>query len=155
MSHPGFHLAQVNIARALYPMEDPAMHGFVSRLDEINALADATPGFVWRLQGEEGNALAFRVFDDPQLLINISVWESVVELENFIYRTMHVDVMRERKKWFAPPNGPNMALWWIPAGTIPTPMDARRALALLAEQGPTPAAFTFREQFAPATEAAA
>lgn len=149
MSKVKYHLAQVNIAKALAPMTDPAMAGFVNRLDDLNALADETEGFVWRLQGEDGNNTALRVFEDPMLLINMSVWESVEALRNYTYKSAHVEVMRERKKWFTSPDGPHLVLWWIPAGEIPTPDEAKEKLRLLELRGPTPDAFTFRNSFPP------
>ncbi len=145
------HLAQINIAQALAEMDDPIMHGFVSRLDEINALADDAPGFVWRLQTGDGDALSLRVFDDPMLIINMSVWENVETLKTFTYKTMHVQVFKERKTWFTKLGRPHLAMWWVPAGHIPTLDEAKEKLELIAERGPTPKAFTFSKVFAPPT----
>ncbi|MGI9502367.1 MAG: DUF3291 domain-containing protein, partial [Geminicoccaceae bacterium] len=97
---PAFHLAQINIARARFPIDDPGMADFMSQLDEINALADAAPGFVWRLQDDSGNATNFQAFDDPLMLINLSVWKSVDALFEFVYKTAHSEVMRRRYDWF-------------------------------------------------------
>ena len=143
------HLAQINIAKALAEMDDPIMHGFVSRLDEINALADDAPGFVWRLQTDDGDALNLRVFDNPMLIINMSVWDDVASLKNFTYKTMHVEVFKERKKWFTKLGKPHMALWWVPAGHVPTLDEAKEKLELMAQHGPTEEAFTFGKVFAP------
>ena len=143
----GFHLAQVNIGRLRAPLDDPIMEGFRSQLDVINALADRSPGFVWRLQTEQGNAMAIRPFDDERMAINLSVWTSLEALQQFVYHSAHIGPLRDRKQWFEPIESPILALWWIPAGEIPTVADALERLRLLAERGPSPAAFTFRKPF--------
>ena len=145
----GFHLAQVNIGRLRAPIEDPIMEGFRSQLDSINALADRAPGFVWRLQTEEGNATAIRPFADERMAINMSVWESFDALRDFVYRSAHVGPLRDRSQWFAPIEGPILALWWIPAGHVPTVDEAIERLRHLAARGPSPEAFTFRVAFPP------
>jgi hypothetical protein len=143
-----FHLAQVNIGRFRAPIDDPIMDGFRSQLDAINALADAAPGFVWRLQTEDGNAVAIRPYaDDERMAINMSVWESVDALQQFVYKSAHVASLRDRKQWFEPLEGPILALWWIPAGHIPTVAEARDRLLILETRGPSPDAFTFRTPF--------
>jgi hypothetical protein len=119
---------------------------FMAALDRINALADGSPGFVWRLQTEDGNATAIRPFPDDRLMINMSVWESIDELADFVYRSGHVEVMRRRREWFEHMRL-YMALWWIPAGRLPTPTDARERLDHLTTHGPTPFAFTFKARF--------
>ena len=120
MSQQQWHLAQVNIAQAVDDMESEAMQGFVQRLDEINALADAAPGFVWRLQGDEGNATAMQVFEDPRLIVNLSVWHSLDDLKHYVYKTAHVELIRDRDAWFSKLADMHMALWWVPAGHIPS-----------------------------------
>ena len=142
-----FQVTQVNIARAKAPVDSPLLAGFVAKLDEVNALADAAPGFVWRLQTEDGNATAIRAFDDDLIIVNMSVWESVDNLAAFVYRSDHVEVMRRRSEWFERLDL-SMALWWIPRGHIPTIPEAQARLAHLTEHGPTPFAFTFKKQFA-------
>jgi heme-degrading monooxygenase HmoA len=142
-----YHLAQVNIGRMRAPLDDPLMAKFVARLDEINAIADASPGFVWRLQSAEGNATSVRAFDDPHLLINMSVWESLDALSAYVYASAHRGVMRRRREWFARFDGPYMALWWVPAGHIPTVDEAKERLERLRAYGPSPAAFTFKAPF--------
>lgn len=142
-----YHLAQVNIARMRGAIDSPVMADFVAQLDAINAIADTTPGFVWRLQGAEGNATALRVFDDPMLIINMSVWESIEALFEYTYRSDHIDVYRRRGEWFERMATPHMALWWIPAGHIPTPQEAKDRLALLERVGTSPLAFTFKQRF--------
>jgi hypothetical protein len=142
-----YHLAQVNIAKMRAPIDSPIMAEFVAQLDAINAVAEAAPGFIWRLQSEEGNATSIRVFDDPMLIINMSVWESVEALFEYTYRSDHVDIFRRRGDWFERMETPHMALWWIPAGHIPTPQEAKDRLALLEREGATPLAFTFKRRF--------
>ena len=145
-----YHLAQVNIGRLRAPLEDPIMEGFRSQLDPINALADRSPGFVWRLQTEDGNATAIRPFDDDdRMAINMSVWESLEALQQYVYRSAHVGPLRDRKQWFEPLEGPILALWWITAGHIPTVAEAKARLELLKERGPSAEAFTFRSPFPP------
>ena len=144
-----FHLAQLNIGRLRAPLDDPSMEGFRSQLDPINALADQTPGFVWRLQTEDGNATAIRPYEDERIAINMSVWESLEALQQFVYKSGHVGVLRDRKQWFERFEGPILVLWWIPAGHIPTVAEAQERLRLLEERGPTPEAFTFRVPFPP------
>jgi hypothetical protein len=148
--HVAHHVAQLNVARNRAPLDSPAMAGFVMRLDEINALADAAPGFVWRLVDAEGaNATALRPYG-PDLMVNMSVWESIEALYEFAYRTAHLDVLRHRRDWFDHDGLSEYAvLWWVPAGTIPTLEEARRRLDLLFRQAPSPEAFTFRERFPP------
>jgi len=144
-----WHIAQLNVGRAVAALDSAAMADFMGSLDRINALAEASPGFVWRLKDDSGNATAIRVFDDPDMAINLSVWESVEQLAAFAYRNMdHRSIMRRRREWFEETKV-YMALWWIPAGSLPTPTDARAKLELLERLGPTPEAFTFKQPFAP------
>lgn len=143
-----YHLAQVNIGRILGPMDGPIMKGFADQLEEINRLADGYQGFVWRLQTDEGDATAYRPFeDDDMMLINMSVWESVEALFDYTYKSDHLKVMRERAKWFEPMKEMHMVLWWIPVGHIPTEQEAIAKLELLRKNGPTAEAFSFKEHF--------
>ena len=144
---PAFHLAQVNIARARFPIDDPGMADFMKQLDEINALAEESPGFVWRLQDDSGNATHFQPYDDPRILINLSVWKSVDALFDFVYKTAHSQVMRRRYDWFEKPNTDHMCLWWTPADEHPTTLDGTTRLLHLSQFGPTGSAFTFKERF--------
>lgn len=145
---PRFHLAQANIGRLRAPIESPTMEGFRTQLDPINALADRSPGFVWRLQTEDGNATAIRPYaGDDLMAINMSVWESLESLQQFVYRSAHVAPLRDRKQWFEPLEGPILVLWWIRVGQIPTVVEARERLQHLKERGPTSHAFTFRTPF--------
>jgi hypothetical protein len=143
-----FHVAQVNIALPKAPVDSPLLADFMALLDPINALADASDGFVWRLQTDEGNATSIRPFADGRLMVNLSTWESVEELREFVYRSVHVAVMRRRREWFEHMRL-YMALWWVPAGHVPSVEEAKDRLAHLREHGPTPHAFTFREPFGP------
>jgi hypothetical protein len=150
----GYHIAQVNIGRVKGPMDSAIMHGFASLLEEINALADGAPGFVWRLQGASGNATKLRPYaGDDALLINMSVWETVEALRHYVYRTAHAELLRDRQLWFEKLAGVYTALWWVPAGHIPTIEEAKERLAHLEAHGPTEYAFTFQKVFA--TEQAA
>ena len=141
-----FHIAQLNIGRARGPVDGPVMADFMALLDPINTVADASPGFVWRLQTEEGNATALRPYEDDRMIVNMSVWESIEALAGFVYRSGHVDVMRRRREWFEPMK-PYMVLWWVPEGTLPTVEEAKDRLAHLRDHGPTPFAFTFKASF--------
>ena len=143
------HLAQVNIARMKGPLESAVMAGFVARLDEINALADRSPGFVWRLQTGEGNATYLRPYDDDRILFNLSVWESIEHLREYVYCSAHVEVLRDRHEWFSRFERAYLALWWIPAGHRPSVDEAKKRLGHLDQHGPTPFAFTFKVTFPP------
>jgi len=149
----GYHIAQINIGRIKGPLDGPVMAGFMARLDEINALADAAPGFVWRLQTNEGNATYFRPFpEDDMLLLNMSVWKSIESLRHYVYKTMHAEVLRQREKWFEKLDRVYMALWWVPVGHIPGIDEAKKRLAHLEAHGPTQFAFTFKQTFDPDEE---
>jgi hypothetical protein len=149
MTGSGWHLAQVNIGVIAAPVDSPQLAEFVARLESVNAIADGSPGFVWRLQTEDGDATAIRAFDDDRILVNMSVWGSIEELGEFVYRSDHLAVLRRRREWFEPMTTSYLALWWIPAGTIPTVDEAKRRLELLDRLGPTPEAFTFKVPFGP------
>jgi hypothetical protein len=140
----GWHLAQVNIALPRETLDAPLLAGFVAALAPVNAVADASPGFVWRLQTEDGDATAIRAFGDDRLIVNMSVWESVEALRSFVYGAEHAAVLRRRREWFERLGVPETALWWVPAGTIPTVAEAEERLAHLRAHGPTPDAFTLR-----------
>ena len=144
---PRHHLAQVNIALPQAPLDSEQLAGFVEHLEPINVLADASPGFVWRLQTEDGDATGIRAFGDDRLIVNMSVWASIEALNDFVYRSGHADVLRRRREWFETMPELIMALWWIPAGTTPTIADTEERLEHLRRHGPSPRAFTFRESF--------
>jgi hypothetical protein len=144
-----FHLAQVNIARARGEMTDPVMAEFAAALSEINALAERTPGFVWRLQTEDGDATAIRPYDDPRILINLSVWTDLDALRGYVFRSEHARYMRRRREWFERFERVYVALWWVPAGHRPPVAEAVDRLAHLEAHGATPNVFTFAEPFGP------
>ncbi len=144
-----YHLAQVNIARMKAPLEDPIMADFVNNLDRINALAEGSPGFIWRLKGEEENATAIRVFEDDRLLINVSVWEDLESLISFTYRSPHVEIYKRRNEWFGKLEGTHMALWYIEKGHIPDPQEAKDMLFHIDNNGESPKAFTFKNRYSP------
>lgn len=144
-----FHLATSNVARMLGPIEDDVMAGFVARLDPLNAVADDSSGFVWRYQDESGDATEIRVFDDELILFNMSVWESVESLQDFVYQSNHLEAVQKRADWFERPTQPPLVLWWIESGHIPTVEEAKDRFETLWRDGPSPAAFSFKEQFPP------
>lgn len=149
MTEPQWHLAQINIGRVRGEMNDPIMAEFVANLPAINALADAAPGFVWRLQTEDGDATAVRPFPDPLLLLNMSVWTDLAALRAYVYRSAHAGVMRRRREWFERFEGVYVALWWVPAGHRPSVAEAAARLAHLQAHGATPHAFSFAQPFDP------
>jgi hypothetical protein len=149
VSTSGWHLAQVNIAVLLAPIDSEQLRGFVEMLDPVNAIADAAPGFVWRLQTEDGDATSIRAFDDDRIIVNLTVWESAEALGDFVFASRHLEVLRCRREWFEKMATAYVAMWWIPAGTIPTVEDAKARLELLESLGPSPEAFTLREPFPP------
>ncbi|MER6126534.1 DUF3291 domain-containing protein [Streptomyces sp. NPDC001795] len=154
----GFHLAQVNIGRIVAPLDSPELADFVAQLPEINALAERSPGFVWRMVDEEGeNATGVRPDEnDDMILINCSVWESVEALRNFTYNTDHLRVLSRRREWFQRLAEAHQALWWIPAGHRPSIAEALERVEIVRERGPGPLAFTFRDPYpAPARAAQA
>lgn len=147
-----FHLAEVNVAYMRAPQDDPLLADFVARLDEINALAERSPGFIWRYISDSRDPDA-REYDDAMVLFNMSVWRDIDALHDFTYRTAHAQLFANRKKWFddamARMQSRSMALWWIPAGHIPGVDEAKQRLRQLTAEGPTAAAFTFKQRFSP------
>jgi hypothetical protein len=145
-----YQIAEINIGRTLAPLDSSVMAEFVNALAEINALADGSPGFVWRLQSEEGNATAIRVYEDPLTIVNLSVWDSIESLRAYAYQSRHVNFVRRRSEWFESlPQNSYMALWWVPAGTQPTAQEAKERLDYLTANGETPYAFSFKKIFEP------
>jgi hypothetical protein len=152
MQTPRFHLAQLNIGRFRGPIDSPVMKEFADALDQINALAESSPGFVWRLKDDSGNATGIRPFEDPLMAVNLSVWESIETLKAYVYHSMHGKFFARRREWFEKMEEHHLVMWWIPAGTTPTAEEAKSRLALLRAKGDTPEAFTFRHPFpAPST----
>jgi heme-degrading monooxygenase HmoA len=149
MADSRYHLAQINIGRILAELDDPIMKGFVDNLEPINALADRSPGFVWRYQTEDGNATAERPYEDDRMLLNFSVWEDVESLRAYVYSSAHVEIMKRRREWFERMSEVFIALWWVPAGHRPTVAEAVERLDHLQRHGPSAYAFTFRELYPP------
>jgi len=143
-----YELAQLNVAIMKEPLESPGMADFVANLERINALAEASPGFVWRLQTEEGDATALRPMG-ADTLVNVSVWRDVGSLNKYVYGSAHVEIMRRRKEWFERMREAWVVLWWIRQGHRPTPTEAIAKLELLRAYGPSDEAFTFRHAFSP------
>lgn len=142
-----FHIAQLNIATMRAPEGDPIMADFFANLARINRFGEETPGFVWRLKDEDTNdATTVRIFDD-MTIVNLTVWESLDALYQFTYYSDHADVFRRRAEWFHKTGEAMLALWWIPAGHIPSLEEAKERLLHLRAHGPTPRAFTFRQRF--------
>jgi len=147
-----YQLAQANVAYAIAAHDDPRLVDFIARLDEMNALAEQSPGFVWRHVSDSRDPEQ-REFDDPLVLFNMSVWESIEALHAYTYRTAHAEVYAARKRWFTGPEqvvgGHALAMWWVPEGVRPTVADAKYRLNLIVEKGPTPEAFSFKARFSP------
>jgi hypothetical protein len=142
-----YHIVELNIGRMRFALTDPRMAGFVEQLAPINALADVTPGFVWRLQSEAGDATALRPFPDDMMIVNFSVWETVEALFKYTYYSDHTKVFRERKQWFETMSEHYFVMWWVPKGHIPTLAEAKERLEALRRDGPTAYAFNFKKQF--------
>jgi hypothetical protein len=143
-----YQIAQINIAKARDAIDSNTMKGFVDRLDEINALADKSSGFVWRLQTDEGDATSIQAFDDPMLIVNLSVWEDIESLKRFVYQSIHIELVRDRDAWFSKILEAHQVLWWVPAGHIPSIEEGKDRLQYLEDNGPTEKAFTFAKSFA-------
>ena len=141
-----FELAQLNVALMKSPIDSPLMADFVANLDRINALAEAAPGFVWRLQTADGDATALRPMGDD-VLINISVWTDVASLSAYVYGAAHVEIMKRRKEWFDQMREAHLVLWWVPGGHQPTEAEAIARLECLRRDGPSVEAFTIRDTF--------
>lgn len=145
-----YELAQLNIGVIKGPIDSPVMAEFVANLDRINALAERTPGFVWRLQTEEGNATAIRPYpDNENMAVNLSVWKDVDSLRLFVFHSAHVEIMRRRREWFEKMDEAFLVLWWVPQGHRPDIEEAKARLELLRRKGPTAEAFTFRQSYPP------
>lgn len=146
------HLAQLNLAKFRLPVLHPVNKGFVDNLDQVNAVADAHPGFVWRLKGEGNSATELVAFDDPGIITNLSVWTDLASLSDFVYRSeAHKNIMRRRREWFEKMEL-YLVLWWVEVGHEPDVAEGKERLRLLREHGPTVNAFTFREAFSAPTD---
>jgi Domain of unknown function (DUF3291) len=147
---PAYELAQLNIGIIKGPIDSPVMAEFVANLDRINALAERTPGFVWRLQTEEGNATAIRPYpDNENMAVNLSVWKDVDSLRRFVFHSAHVEIMRRRREWFETMDEAFLVLWWVQQGHQPSIEEAKARLEVLRRKGPTAEAFTFRQSYPP------
>ena len=141
-----FHLAQINIAKAKAAMDSLVMKGFVDRLDEINQLADNSAGFVWRLKSEEG-AATISAFEDPSIIVNMSVWQDLDALKNYVYKSVHLELLKEKNSWFDKMADAHQVLWWIPASHIPSVAEGKEKLIYIQEHGATEFAFNFAKNF--------
>jgi hypothetical protein len=148
-----YNLAQLSVARMRAPLDSPLMQGFVSQLEPIYAVAEQACGFVWRLRMEDDSAALMRVADDPRIIVTMSVWESIEALHEYVYRSAHMNPLQQREKWFEKLEGPSLVLWWIPQNSLPRVEQGMARLKYLQRHGPTPFAFTFKEQFPPPVEA--
>ena len=153
---PAFHLAQANVALTRAPFSDPLMAGLVGRVGEMNALAEGSPGYVRRFVPPAGDLSYLRPFErdfvpyEPErIFFNLSVWETVEALKEYVYRTAHIEMLRDKARWVAPSDGPHLVLWWVPAGQLPAVGEARDRLRRLRRDGPGPEAFTFARPFPP------
>ncbi|MGA2363991.1 MAG: DUF3291 domain-containing protein [Steroidobacteraceae bacterium] len=144
-----YELAQLNVGIIRGPMDSPVMADFAANLERINALAERSPGFVWRLQTEDGDATAIRPFEDENMLVNMSVWRDVDSLNSYVYSSAHVEVMRRRREWFERMTEAFLVLWWVAKGHRPTVAEGVAKLEILRTKGPTPEAFSFRKAFPP------
>jgi hypothetical protein len=147
-----FHLAQINIARLIAPIDDPKIAGFVSQLDFINALAEHSAGFVWRLKSDSGNSTDIAYDDDPFVIFNMSVWESIETLRDFAYHSDHRKVFQDRANWFEKMAKPNYCLWWIPVGHTPAVSEGRERLEHYQLHGATSYSFWFSQTFSQPTD---
>lgn len=143
----GFYLAQINIALMKAPLDDPIMAEFAAALNEVNAIADHSPGFVWRLQTASGNATDIRAYPEPKMLVNVSVWRSVESLKAYVYKSLHGEFFVRRRQWFEKYQGEHFAMWWIPAGHLPTIESGKAKLEYLTLHGDSPEAFTFAQVY--------
>ena len=142
-----YHIAQFNVAKMVASFDDAVMQSFVDGLEPINTMADNSPGFIWRLQDDSGDATSIQAFEDERMLVNMSVWESLDALKGFVYRSAHLDYLRNQKAGFEPLTGPSLVLWWVQEGHIPTVDEGKHRLEILDSRGPSQEAFTFSHNF--------
>jgi hypothetical protein len=140
-----YQLAQINVAELSAPLDSPQLKDFVDNLDRINALAESSPGFVWRLKGDGNDATELRPMGE-KIIVNYSIWRDVDTLKDFVYRTAHVEILKRKREWFERMKL-NYVLWWVPAGHVPTVGEAVARLEHLRSKGPSPEAFHFGEAF--------
>jgi hypothetical protein len=149
-----YQLAQLNVASMKAPLDSPSMADFAGNLERINKLAEASPGYVWRLETDDSDATALRPLGE-NVLVNLSVWVDIESLSRYVYQSSHVEIMRRRREWFDRMGAANLVLWWVPSGHRPTVREAIDRLEALRTQGPGPAAFTFAHAYGPPDPAAA
>lgn len=142
-----FHLAQINIAQMKAPLTDLVMTEFAEALNEVNAIADQSPGFIWRLQTASGNATNIRAYSDPKMLVNVSVWQDIESLKTYVYKSLHGKFFVRRRQWFEKYQGEHFAMWWIPAGHLPTVEEGKMKLESLTLHENSPEAFTFAQPY--------
>jgi Domain of unknown function (DUF3291) len=152
MTSKTYHIAQYNIARSLGDLDDPLMHGFVSQLSHINTLSDRSQGFVWRLLTAKGDATDIRPYEDKEILVTLSVWQSVEDLRRFVYGSEHAILLRQRKEWFTEAEEVSLVLWWVDEGHIPSVAEGVDRLEYLRRHGSSQRAFTFDSIFSPPAE---
>lgn len=143
------HLAELNIARAKYDMDAPEIKDFVDNLDKVNGIAEQSAGFIWRLKDDSGNATDIQAFDDPRVVLNMSVWLDVDSLKDFMFKTFHRDIMKRKGEWLDRPKEATYVLWWVEEGHIPTIDEALTRLHHLRANGESPKAFSFKTTFSP------
>lgn len=142
-----FELAQLNVALMKDAIDSPLMADFVANLERINALAEHSPGFAWRLQADDGNATSLGSPLGDKWIVNVSVWQDVASLNDYVYKTAHVEIMKRRKEWFERTAEAYVVLWWVPHGQRPSVAEAIARLERLRALGPTSFAFTFKNAF--------
>jgi hypothetical protein len=147
LNQPQYHLAQINVALMKAPIDDPIMAEFAAALDEVNAIADQSPGFIWRLQSPSGNATDIRAYAESKMLVNLSLWQSVEQLKVYVYQSLHSEFFVRRRQWFEKYQGEHFAMWWVPAGQVPTIEEGKAKLDYLSQHGDSPKAFTFSKPF--------
>jgi len=148
-----YQIAEINVARMRgVNINDPIMKEFVDNLDKVNALAESSKGFIWRLKDESNNATNLNPFNDEQVIINISVWQSIETLENFIYKTFHTEFLKRRKEWFQSYGKAYTAMWWTPKGQYPAIQEAIEKLDYYQKNGPSELVFDFRNKYLPPHE---
>lgn len=143
------YIAQLNIARAIAPLDSPQLKDFMDNLAPINEIAESSSGFVWRLKDDTGNATDIQAFEDPLMIVNMSVWENVEALKHFMFKTHHLDLLKRKQEWFVKTEQANYVLWWIEKGHLPTLEEAKQRLFYLRENGESPYAFSFRSRYSP------
>ena len=143
-----YHIAEINVARMKgVNIDDPIMNEFVENLESVNNLAESSEGFVWRLKDENNDATSFNPYKDEQIIINVSVWESIESLENFVFKTFHSDFLRRRKEWFKSYGKIHTAMWWVPKGNYPTVQEAVDKLDYLQKNGSSEIVFDYKNKF--------